>query len=133
MDLARNADACMDLRKRLIILLLAGPALLAGPGAGDANEVDLGREGPFAHLRAFQAIATENGGNRAAGTPGFDRSADYVADRLNAAGYQVRLESFEFPYFEERSPPILLHDSGAHPRLFRPRRSEPSRTPAQGP
>ena len=96
---------------RLLILLLAGPALLAGPGAG-ANEVDLDREGPFAHVRAFQAIATENGGNRASGTPGFDRSADYVADRLNAAGYHVRLEGFEFPYFEERSPPILLHDSG---------------------
>ena len=112
MDLARNADAFMDLRRRLFILLVVGPALLAGPGGGGANEVDLGREGPFAHVRAFQAIATENGGNRASGTPGFDRSADYVADRLNAAGYQVRLESFEIPYFEERSPPILLHDSG---------------------
>jgi Zn-dependent M28 family amino/carboxypeptidase len=102
----------MDLRKRLLILLLAGPALLAGPGAAGGNEVDLGREGPSAHVQAFQAVATENRGNRASGTPGFDRSADYVADRLNAAGYHVRLEDFEFPYFEERSPPILLHDAG---------------------
>jgi Zn-dependent M28 family amino/carboxypeptidase len=112
MNLLRNSDGCMDLRKCLLTILLAGPALFAGPDAGGANEVDLGRDGPFAHVRAFQAIATENGGNRASGTPGFDRSADYVAERLNAAGYKVRLESFEFPYFEERSPPILLHDSG---------------------
>jgi Zn-dependent M28 family amino/carboxypeptidase len=64
-------------------------------------------EGAFRHLRALQAIAAANGGNRAAGTPGYDRSADYVADTLRAAGYAVRLEEFEFPFFEERSPPTL--------------------------
>jgi aminopeptidase Y len=48
-----------------------------------------------------------NGGNRAAGTPGHDRSADYVADRLRAVGYKVRTEEFTFPFFEERAPPIV--------------------------
>ena len=44
----------------------------------------------------------------AAGTPGYDRSAEYVADRLKEAGYLVHFEEFEFPFFEERVPPVLL-------------------------
>lgn len=96
--------------KHASILLLAGLALSAGPDGGAADTVHIPREGPFAHLQALQAIAIATGGNRASGTLGFDRSADYVADRLKAAGYDVRLERFEFPYFEERSPPVLLSD-----------------------
>src|SRR6516164_10436437 len=68
----------------------------------------LAGEGAFRHLRALQDIATANGGNRAAGTPGYDRSAEYVAARLKEAGYVVRLEEFEFPFFEERAPPVLV-------------------------
>src|SRR6516225_5421985 len=49
-----------------------------------------------------------SGGNRAAGTPGYDRSAEYVADRLKEAGYLVHFEEFELPFFEERVPPVLL-------------------------
>jgi hypothetical protein len=49
-----------------------------------------------------------SGGNRAAGTPGYDRSAEYVADRFKEAGYLVHFEEFEFPFFEERVPPVLL-------------------------
>ena len=41
-------------------------------------------EGAFRHLRALQDIASVSGGNRAAGTPGYDRSAEYVADQLRA-------------------------------------------------
>ncbi len=62
----------------------------------------------FRHLRALQDIASANGGNRAAGTPGYDRSAEYVSEQLAKAGYQVRLEEFEFPFFEERSPAVLV-------------------------
>src|SRR6516165_8084633 len=65
-------------------------------------------EGAFRHLRALQDIASASSGNRAAGTPGYDRSAEYVAERLKEAGYVVRLEEFEFPFFEERAPPVLV-------------------------
>src|SRR2546429_2045016 len=68
-------------------------------------------EGTFRHLRAFQDIASMSGGNRAAGTPGYDRSAEYVAERLKEAGYLVHFEEFEFPFFEERVPPVLLVSS----------------------
>src|SRR5712671_4038605 len=67
-------------------------------------------EGAFRHLQALQDIASANGGNRAAGTPGYDRSAEYVAEKLKEAGYVVRLEEFEFPFFEDRTPPVLVAD-----------------------
>jgi Zn-dependent M28 family amino/carboxypeptidase len=74
------------------------PAPIASPDA---------KVGAFRHLEAFQEIASANGGTRASGTPGYERSADYVAEKLKAAGYVVRSEEFEFPYFEDRTPPIL--------------------------
>src|SRR4029453_16904813 len=43
-------------------------------------------EGVRAHQAAFQEIATANGGTRAAGTPGYDASVDYVVETLEAAG-----------------------------------------------
>ncbi len=54
-------------------------------------------EGIMEHERAFARIAEENGGNRAAGTPGYDASVDYVAGELREAGYQVDVQRFEIP------------------------------------
>ena len=54
-------------------------------------------EGIMHHERRFQAIAEENGGNRAAGTPGYDASAEYVAGKLRKAGYEVSVQRFEIP------------------------------------
>jgi hypothetical protein len=48
------------------------------------------KAGAFRHLEALQEIASTNGGTRASGTPGYDRSADYVAEKLKSAGYVVR-------------------------------------------
>src|SRR5499426_2751191 len=75
--------------------------------ARDLSDRTIG-EGAFRHLRALQEIAAASGGNRAAGTVGYDRSAQYVAERLREAGYAVRFEEFEFPFFEEKSPPVLI-------------------------
>jgi Zn-dependent M28 family amino/carboxypeptidase len=55
--------------------------------------------GILQHERAFQRIANQNGGTRASGTPGYDASADYVAQRLRRAGYKVTLQEFTFPFF----------------------------------
>ena len=82
---------------------------IVGDGAVAAHLLDAAAsEGAFRHLRALQDIASVSGGNRAAGTPGYDRSAEYVAERLKEAGYVVQLEEFEFPFFEQRVPPVLL-------------------------
>ncbi|GAA0405383.1 amidohydrolase [Acrocarpospora corrugata] len=59
------------------------------------------------HLQAFQDIADRNGGNRAAGTPGYDESADYVESQLKSAGYEVISDPFEFMYFKELAPAQL--------------------------
>ena len=81
--------------------------IVGGAFAADLLDV-AASEGAFRHLRVLQDIASMSGGNRAAGTPGYDRSAEYVADRLKEAGYLVHFEEFEFPFFEERVPPVLL-------------------------
>ncbi|MEU7895337.1 M28 family metallopeptidase [Nonomuraea sp. NPDC049152] len=60
------------------------------------------------HLDAFQAIATANGGTRAAGTPGYDASRDYVAGKLRKAGYKVTLQPINYvDSWTENSPPVL--------------------------
>jgi Zn-dependent M28 family amino/carboxypeptidase len=61
-------------------------------------------EGVREHQAAFQAIADANGGTRAAGTPGYDASVDYIVERMIAAGYDVTLNEFPFVY----TPPAVL-------------------------
>ncbi|MDQ4128480.1 MAG: M20/M25/M40 family metallo-hydrolase [Actinomycetota bacterium] len=63
--------------------------------------------GLMEHERRFQAIADEHGGNRAAGTSGYDASAAYVARELREAGYEVTVQPFELPFFEEVEPARL--------------------------
>ncbi len=58
-------------------------------------------EGVRAHQAAWQAIADENGGNRYAGLPGYELSAEYVYDLLEEAGYDVRYQEFDYPAFVE--------------------------------
>ena len=94
-------------------LVAAAGALLQTGGCLAEGIIEVRGDGAFAHVRALHEIATANGGNRAAGTPGYDRSADYVAERLRDAGYLVRFEEFTFPFFEERSPPIVATGCGS--------------------
>jgi Zn-dependent M28 family amino/carboxypeptidase len=56
------------------------------------------------HERALANIAERNGGTRASGTRGFEKSAEYVSGVLRDAGYQVTTQPFDFPYFTENSP-----------------------------
>jgi Zn-dependent M28 family amino/carboxypeptidase len=88
-------------------LLMATPALAVDEVNTKRlrNAVTVG--GILSHERVFQRIANQNGGTRASGTPGYDASADYVAGRLAAAGYEVTEQEFEFPFFQELSPAVL--------------------------
>ena len=47
------------------------------------------------HLQALQKIADEHGGNRAAGTAGYDASVQYVARVLRNAGFKVSTPTYE--------------------------------------
>src|SRR5688572_10136753 len=64
-------------------------------------------EGVLEHQEALQQIADDNGGNRASGFPGYDASVDYVAERMESAGYDVRIQEFDFNRFEEEGPSAL--------------------------
>ncbi len=50
------------------------------------------------HLIALQRFADTNGGTRAASTEGHKKSAEYIATKLEAAGYDVTRQEFPFTY-----------------------------------
>ncbi|WP_277751122.1 M28 family peptidase [Streptomyces hoynatensis] len=78
------------------------------PGAAPAPAGHLERalvaattaEGATRHLAALQRIADGAGGSRAAGTPGHERSARYAGRLLEAAGYDVTYQRFDFDHRE---------------------------------
>jgi Zn-dependent M28 family amino/carboxypeptidase len=110
MSLSKTFRASWRIATVLGAAVALGGIASAENGAGPVPVVGLAPEpaqGAFRHLRAMEDIAVANAGNRAAGTPGYDRSAEYVAERLKEAGYVVRFEEFEFPFFEDRTPPVL--------------------------
>jgi hypothetical protein len=59
-------------------------------------------------LSALQRIADRNGGTRAAGTPGYDQSADYVAARMKAAGWTVARQPVPFTYWRLRDASLIV-------------------------
>jgi hypothetical protein len=92
--------------------LLAAPAALADPGSDSAKLREaVTLKNIRKHQAALQAIADANGGTRAAGTPGYDRSVDYVVNRLRDAGYSPQLFPFSFDFFRELAPAVLEQTS----------------------
>jgi Zn-dependent M28 family amino/carboxypeptidase len=63
--------------------------------------------GILGHERVFQRIANQNDGTRASGTSGYKASVDYVRRTLAQAGYDVRLQKFDFNFFQELAPAQL--------------------------
>ncbi len=64
-------------------------------------------DGILEHEREFQQIAIANGGTRAATFPGYDASVAYVQDTLADAGYDVRLDEFDFAKWTQTGPSTL--------------------------
>lgn len=60
-----------------------------------------------AHQLKLRDIALANNGTRAAGTPGYDQSADYAEKVFRDAGYTVTRQPFEFTSFTETAPTVL--------------------------
>ncbi len=106
---------------------LAAGALVGCGGDGQRAPAAAPRQAPPAsagledHLRALQRIASDNGGTRAAGTPGYDASVAYVEQQLRGAGLRVRTQPVTFPFFDEAAPPRVTRTDGPDRRL-RPRR-----------
>jgi hypothetical protein len=60
------------------------------------------------HLLALQRIANRHRGTRAAGSPGYAASADYVAARLADAGWRVRRQTVPFTSFSVRRASVRV-------------------------
>ncbi|MWB98003.1 M28 family metallopeptidase [Agromyces seonyuensis] len=72
--------------------------------------------GVIGHLQEFQKIADANGGNRAAGLPGYDASAAYVQKVMKAAGWKVSTHTFDYTYngpstLTQLAPAPATHES----------------------
>jgi Zn-dependent M28 family amino/carboxypeptidase len=103
------------MQRRLVLSSLLVGALTLGlatvPAAQATSHVDstplrkaITTQGVFRHMQALDDIATANGGERAAGTPGYRASVDYVVDQLLPLGYQMSIQPFEFLFFDEVTP-----------------------------
>ena len=86
----------------------AGEPAATAPSAGSAAAFPVGPlaqqlagevsvDGAWVHLQALQRVADENGGNRAAGTPGYEASVEYVAGVLRSAGFAVSTPTVAAP------------------------------------
>ena len=87
-----------------LVAALAPPAF-----AADINELKGFRKavtlaGIREHQAALQEIADDNDGTRSSGTPGYRASADYVAGKLEAAGYDATLQPFPFAFYRQLAP-----------------------------
>ncbi|MFD1714085.1 M20/M25/M40 family metallo-hydrolase [Amnibacterium flavum] len=93
----------MHKRTTLAVALGTGVALLVVAPAAPATAAEIDPsafadtvtvEGITQHLDAFQSIADQNDGNRAAGTSGYEASAQYVESVLAGAGYTSERQYF---------------------------------------
>lgn len=104
---------------QVILIVLVTLFLIPGAAAGSAacdNRVNntvnkllecVTLEGVREHQAALQAIADANNGIRTSGTPGYDASVDYVVERMEAAGYRVTVQEFEFNTWIDLGPSTL--------------------------
>ncbi len=106
----------------------AAPGSSAKPGSSQSCEKQnnntiqkllqcVDADGAMEHLEAFQAIADANGDNRAAGTSGYEASVDYVVETLEAAGWNVTIDEFDFTFvgpstLEQLTPVAASYPTG---------------------
>jgi hypothetical protein len=105
-------------RKALLAAVAAMvAALVLSPAASAVDEVNTKKlrkgvttAGILQHMRALQRLANANEGNRAATTPGYEASLDYVERRLTRAGYDVTRHDFPFASWEQVGPATLQRE-----------------------
>jgi Zn-dependent M28 family amino/carboxypeptidase len=109
-----RAGSTLGLSMIALATLIAAQPAAASPACATRNNNTVKNllecvtlDGVRAHQAALQAIAEANGGIRTSGTPGYDRSADYIAEQMTAAGYLVTRQEFQFQTFIQLSPSVL--------------------------
>ena len=124
----RRRLAALSAVAALVMVLLPATAASAAPSQAACDSRDnntyqkllqcVRLDEVRAHQNAFQRIADANGGNRAAGTSGYDASVDYVVDRLESAGWSVELHEFPYLFFppatlQQLTPVNAVYETGA--------------------
>jgi Zn-dependent M28 family amino/carboxypeptidase len=111
-------------RSPVVISALLGLAVSASPAAADPDNNNSQKlraavtvSGVREHQANLQAIADANNGTRYAGSPGHVASVQYVADRMNAAGYDVSTQPFTYQFNGDETPAVLNRLSPA-PKSF---------------
>lgn len=93
--------------QRAAIAATIGLAVSFAPPAGaatgtstEALRAAVSADNIMDHLQALQTIADNNGGNRAAGTAGYEASLVYIEDQLEAAGYDPVRQPFTYDRYD---------------------------------
>ncbi|MEO3815302.1 M28 family metallopeptidase [Plantactinospora sp. B24E8] len=93
------------------LVVVAAPAPAHAGGLGDLGSWVLRKtvtaKGVLKHAKELQKIADRNGGNRASGAAGYDRSVDYAEKVFRKAGYRVTRQKFDFQTFLINTPSEL--------------------------
>ncbi|MFD0899115.1 M20/M25/M40 family metallo-hydrolase [Actinomadura sediminis] len=101
----------------------ADPTTGAAAGPANAARSELARlvrlKDVRRHQLNLQRIADANGGNRAAGLPGNEVTIKYIVNQLERAGYDPRVQKFEFDFWQEVSEPVFA-ETAPDPRTFAP-------------
>jgi Zn-dependent M28 family amino/carboxypeptidase len=114
-------------RRRYAAAALTAGVLLFTPavGANAAPPTDTATlrdavtlAGVRAHQAEFQEFANMSSGTREASTLGYQLSADYVAGLMEAAGYDVTRQPFEYNFYEELAPPVVTGTSPGFPFTY---------------
>jgi Zn-dependent M28 family amino/carboxypeptidase len=98
---------------------IAAPGASAAPAINTAELRDaVTLAGVREHQQQFQNFADKSDGTREASTLGYELSADYVAGLMDAAGYSVTRQPFEYNFFDELAPPTVVGTSPGFPFTY---------------
>jgi Zn-dependent M28 family amino/carboxypeptidase len=115
----RKRGYAVALLTTIALLCTPAPAASAAPAIStialrDAVTV----EGVRAHQEQFQNFADKSDGTREASTLGYELSADYVAGLMEAAGYRVTRQTFEYNFYRELAAPTAVGTSPGFPFTY---------------
>lgn len=100
----RTAAAAAGLGLAVTTALAPSSSVAQVPTTSEEIRAAVTRAAVMDHLEAFDAIGRAHDNTRASGLPGYEASVDYVAGELRAAGYQPRIQEFDFPFYQQLAP-----------------------------